>query len=557
MLSTKIAQRLSSWLSLVPVVIALAAYLSHFENRLEAFCQTVKSSFEEPSSDSGSEKFTLVVLPSGFDAALQPWIELRRSQGFVIQVMRPKTTAYGLTSEIRKRHKNSPLANIVLIGDALNDSAPELVVPTDYVPAVVNVRLGSEPEIATDNSFADLTGNGLPDVPIGRMSVKTADELAVLVKKIIDYETSSDFGLWRRRIDFTAGTGGFGPVIDRAIESTAKQMITDLVPSSYETTMTFASWTSPYCPDPRRFTQTTVANLSRGGLFWVYIGHGHPQRLDYLQVPGGYFPIFGIDDCSELSCEATQPIGLMLSCYVNAFDFQNDCLGEKLIRSPGGPIAVVGGTRVTMPYAMSLIALNMINDYFVSGESTTLGELLLRSKLRLLESGADNEYRQMIDTMGKLFSPFADSLDDELLEHVKLFHILGDPLLTLRRPSTIKLAAPNSAIAGSTILIKGVADMDGKLTLEFCHRRDQLPNRTRRRKEFVLDHELLCEFHDTYMQSNDHVCVAFHQSVMSGDFEVELKIPENVKGPMVVRAHIESENDFALGEVHVVVEKSR
>ena len=44
--------------------------------------------------------------------------------------------------------------------------------------------------------------------------------------------------------------------------------------------MTYASLASPYCPDPRKFHDTTIGRFNEGCLFWVYIGHGHPTGLD-------------------------------------------------------------------------------------------------------------------------------------------------------------------------------------------------------------------------------------------------------------------------------------
>ena len=53
-------------------------------------------------------------------------------------------------------------------------------VPTHLVPAQINVRWGSEPEIATDNRYADLDDDGVPDVAVGRLPADTPDELDVL-----------------------------------------------------------------------------------------------------------------------------------------------------------------------------------------------------------------------------------------------------------------------------------------------------------------------------------------------------------------------------------------
>ncbi len=502
------------------------------------------------------QQTTIVVCPIEFDEALQPWIELREAQGFNITVIRPSRTAYALAEEIKRTAKHRQVDHLVLVGDAYNEQHPSRAVPTDYIRAVVNVRMGSEPEIATDKSYGDFTGNGMPDIPIGRISVRNSDELTAIVDKIICYEQNTDFGTWRRRIDFTAGTGGFSPIIDRVIETTAKQMITELIPGGYETTMTFASWTSPYCPDPRRFSQTTIDHLNRGGLFWVYIGHGHPLRLDHLRVPGGRFPIFEMEDCAKLNCVSTHPIGLMLSCYTNAFDFPDDCLGELLIRSPGGPIAIIGGTRVTMPYAMSLLSLHMMEDYFDSGESRTLGELFLGAKRRLLTPDTVNPYRQMIETMGKVFSPTSDMHDEELVEHIALFHILGDPLLSLHRPSKLELETSTEGIGGQSITVSGNSELIGTLTLEMVYPRDRRHFRPIRRKEFTVDHDIFCGYHEEYLQSNGRACVVYKKQLSESQFKIELQVPADVHGEMVIRAHVAGDAGFAMGHTEILIQRT-
>ena len=54
----------------------------------------------------------------------------------------------------------------------------------------------------------------------------------------------------------------------------------------------------------------------------------------------------------------------MLACYTAAFDQPQDCLAEELLKTEGGPVAVYGGSRVTMPYAMGVMGTAMMDEYF-------------------------------------------------------------------------------------------------------------------------------------------------------------------------------------------------
>ncbi len=63
-----------------------------------------------------------------------------------------------------------------------------------------------------------------------------------------------------------------------------------------------------------------------------------------------------VNDCGKLRVSSgAAPIAIMLACYTAAFDQPQDCLAEQMLKAEGGPVAVYGGSRVTMPYAMSVM----------------------------------------------------------------------------------------------------------------------------------------------------------------------------------------------------------
>ncbi|MGH7138162.1 MAG: C25 family cysteine peptidase, partial [Pirellulales bacterium] len=314
---------------------------------------------------------TVLVCPPVFEQAMKPWSELRRAQGHRIALVNGTLAPDEIRQQICELAKSGKLRFVVLAGDA--DRMPEgdrsrrgYSVPTHYVPAKVNRQWGSEPEIATDNWYADLDDDDLPDAAVGRLSADTAGQLATIVAKIVGYESQripvgrSNRGSardddWRRRVNLVAGLGGFGAMVDTAIETAAKSIIAEGIPAAYATSFTHASWRSPYCPPPGQFGETVLDRLNEGSLFWVYMGHGQPRELDRVQVPGGEHSILRVNDVARLGARGGPSIALFLACYTAAFDAQGDCLAEELLRAAGGPVATIGGSRVTMPYAMSVL----------------------------------------------------------------------------------------------------------------------------------------------------------------------------------------------------------
>ena len=303
---------------------------------------------------------TVVVCPQSFREALEPWLTHREAQGHRIALVSNLQSADEIRRQIRQVAVGGGLRNLVLVGDAdpamvRSQNVRRDCVPTRHVEAVVNARFGPEKEIATDNWYADLDDDRVPELTVGRLTADTPAELALIVQKILHYEKSIDFGNWRRQVHFVAGIGGFGSVADAMLEATAKSLIREGVPPAYTTTMTYGSWQSPYCPDPRLFNQVAVERLDEGCLFWVYLGHGQQRMLDRVRVPGAAYPILAGPDVQRLACRHAAPIACMLACYSGAFDQPSDCLAEEMLRSPGGPVAVLSSSRVAMPYGMCVL----------------------------------------------------------------------------------------------------------------------------------------------------------------------------------------------------------
>ena len=500
----------------------------------------------------------LVICPERFQPALQKWIKYRTSQGHSIKVLSPALAAAGVKKQIRDVAAKGTLKHVFLVGDSGDSLAQDRdLVPTDYVTAKVNVKFGSEPEIATDHTYVDFDNDGIQDLSIGRLPVDSIAEIEQFTERVIAYEADqSDDQQWRRRINVVAGVGGFGRVIDGLIEQTTKQIITDLIPAGYETKMTYGSWTSPYCPDPRRFSESSIERFNEGCLFWVYIGHGRRHSLDKIFMPDQSHEILDSETVGKLSCRAGNPIAIFLACYTGANDHPNDCLAEIMLRQEKGPIAAICGTRVTMPYAMSLLSLEMVHEFF-EGEAQTLGQLMMVAKRRMVNGSENNQkYRDLIEGMGKTFSPLPGSLKLERLEHVQLIHLAGDPLLRLKRPERIELKSPEQATQGERFEIEGVVDSPGNLTIELAYQRDRLRYRPPRRKDYVSDERSFAKYQETYEEAQKLVWTTQTVKIeKAGAFKTEIVVPPNASGRCVVRAVLNSDSKFAIGSSPIKVNK--
>lgn len=511
---------------------------------------------------------TVVVCPPGFRQPLAPWIALRERQGRIVAVVPNQGSATAIRERVRRLARSDTLRNVVLIGDVPSDkeqdsAARALSVPAHYAEAKVNIRWGSEPKIVTDNWYADLDDDDVPELAVGRLSADTPEQLAVIVRKIVAYERAiegavtatgnplSD-GLWRRQINLVAGLGGFGALADAALEAAAKSIITDGIPAAYVTSMTQASWHSPYCPPPARFDEAALGRFNEGCLFWVYLGHGHPWALDLVRVPGGEHEIFTLGHVSRLRAEQGPPIALFLACYTAAYDTPRDCLAEELVRAPGGPVAAIGGSRVTMPYAMSVLGIALLKESF-QNRRQTLGEVLLHAKRSSVLDARSDDASKRLDAMAALLSPAGSDLAAERHEHLHLFNLLGDPLLTIAHPLPIELRVPAKAARGTTVEIDGQCALDGEALIELAVRRDRLSFQPPARDGYRASPEADEEFSITYRRANDTRLATVQAVVTDGRFRAKLAVPENAWGACHVRVFVQGRGQFAAGAADIEI----
>lgn len=500
---------------------------------------------------------TLVVCAYPLRQALQPWIAHRVAQGHRIAVVTPRATVADTVRAVRRQAADGSVRFVLLVGDT--QAAPGIrqtgIVPTGYVSSQVGVLWGSEPQIATDHVYADLDGDGLPEAAVGRLPVDSPQELSVLVRRILDYERSTDFSTWRRNVHVVAGMGGFGAIADLAIETGARQLLTYAIPAAYHVTMTYGNWRSPYFPDPQQFQAMALRRLSEGGVFWVYIGHGHRRHLEDLRLPDGEYRVLHAEDARRLSAATGgPPIALLLTCYAAAFDGPRDALAEDLLRADGGPIAVIGGSRVTMPYGMGVLAVEMLDEYFTQRRAT-LGEVFLHAKRNTLLKPRTDHRSKLLDTLGGMLCPKGVTLHDERREHLALMNLLGDPLLRLPQPAPLRLDVAASAAAGSRLEIAGHSPIDGVAVVELAVRRDRLRFAPPRRTKYAADEASRAEFQQTYRLANEPRLTQTRARVSDGRFRAELAIPDDAAGPCWVRVFVEGDRACALGAAELHIER--
>ncbi len=529
----------------------------------------------------------IVVCPKAWESSLVEWVDYR-SRDYQIIHVEAVTSPQDLKRSILKAvgPAKFPVVAVLLCGDvgAVDDPSSKkakfkTILPTFEIETKVKLGPFTTPTLATDLYYGDLDNDECPELAVGRLPAKNALDLSRMLRRSIDYEQSQSFGPWRDRIHATAGIGGFGVLADTAIESVARRLLSEGIPDRFQLNMTYASLTSPYCPDPFSLTRSFIGKINEGGLFWVYIGHGGVDRLDDFIVGKDAIPICLTEHVSQFNIKDGPPIALMLACFTGAFDARVDCFAETLLSRNDGPIAVIAGSRVTMPYGLSQLSTEVMDGCF-RDQIPTLGGILLNAKRNIWkQSGAgakqgresDNSIepqisagerlrerqQSMIEQMATALSPEGHDLTEERREHVRLMNLLGDPLLRIMHPGSMSINCDLEPQAGKPLLVTGSSLRPGKLKIELTLSRDRLPDGIQPVKDFQGTEDQRKSMQDNYSRASDLVLAKFEQEIVPGEFSFELQVPSDCRGRCVVRAFVYGSNNWASGSQRVNVRRTK
>ncbi len=319
------------------------------------------------------ERFTTPVLPNGADAiyiapgvlhpALTPLIELRRAQGYAVAVVDVQNIydgwSYGQVEPeaIRAFLQFTRPRAVTLVGDGSSD-------PFDYtdrgaknvnlIPpylAMVDPWLG---ETACETCYVRLDGarpvdDRLPDVWLGRLPVKSADELRMLVAKIVRYETAPSGGFWRGQMVFLADDADTGG--DFAAQAEASIA---LQPANIQINRVFFGNGAGQIPTAAAARAATLQRFNEGMAVVTYIGHAHQQQWAVTELNAQENWLLHRSDVPDLANGERLPVVLSLTCLSSAFQwpsFVGMTIDEALLlKEHGGAVAVWGPTGLGVSY---------------------------------------------------------------------------------------------------------------------------------------------------------------------------------------------------------------
>jgi hypothetical protein len=233
--------------------------------------------------------------------------------------------------------------NYLGLGDS--DLVPTKLIDTQYM------------ETASDDWLVDFNGDGLPDMAIGRLPVRSAAEALRLATKIAGYDGQPSAGTMLLVSDLNDGFD---------FES-ASNMLRGSIPANIRIETVERSHLDDATAKAR-----VIDAINRGQIIVNYAGHG---SLD--QWRGNILTsadAVGLTNGGELS------LFVMMTCLNGYFqDAALDSLAESLLKANGGAVAVWGSSGLTTPDIQAILNQQVFGLIF-SGTPITIGEATARAK---------------------------------------------------------------------------------------------------------------------------------------------------------------------------------
>jgi Peptidase family C25 len=406
---------------------------------------------------------------------------------------------------------------LLLAGDV--DRVPTVVRKAGYV----SERFASDPDLATDGLFGAMAG---------RFPADSADELKVMVEKTLAYEAAPS-GPWQRRIRFLAGEGGFGDAIDAVIERQFSVLVADAIPAGYEVETAYSKPSSRYFAWAPRFNENALRMLNDGSLFYCYVGHGLRTAMDDLFYQGKVYPTLSTRDAAKVDVREGLPIVVSIACNTGEFDSRlGDSVGEEFFKRPRGPVAFVGGTRVTQPYGNALIGNHLIRQVFHSKQAT-IGEALAAAREGVLARDT-SALRMQADALAALVQG-PGNLEPMRKDVVLHYNLLGDPATAIRRPDdSLTIEALSPPKPGAALEVRGTAKGAERVVVTLEVTRDRFWKAT------DLDGgDLEAAVAKRYRDANDKVVSKVEVGVFDGAFDATLPFPAEAKpGRYVIKVAV-------------------
>lgn len=275
-----------------------------------------------------------------------------------------------------------------------------------------------------------------PDIGIGRLPVKSANQAKAVVDKIVNYRMHREPGIWKNSVLILGDDGDNNihmrdadKIAAKVAETDSSLLVDKIYWDSYSMEVTASGNSYP------SVRKELLEKLQTGALLVNYSGHGSADVLSHELV-------MDKGDMTELSSSAL-PFWITASCDITPFDSPLENIGENLmLNANGGAIGLLTTTRTvyaSMNYRINALFTEYLLKRNIYGQANTMGDALRLTKEQLVAGGVDIQ----------------DHTENKL--H---FVLLGDPALRLDLPEfTLVVDSFNHKVANTEVHFAKAGDV--------------------------------------------------------------------------------------------------
>jgi hypothetical protein len=398
----------------------------------------------------------IVATAPTFRKAVEPLCEQRKSQGLHVVVV--QTTDILSRDELRagqapklREHINTLCRNfkgpsyVLLVGALEREKLAE---PENRVLPPLEGTIGRMKGQPSDNGYGCLDEGRLPTAAVGRFPARTVEEAQGMVAKTLEYERTTEPGVWRRRLTILAGIPAYNPLVDRMVESLALARFARLAPI-WTGRAIYSNPQSRFCLPDDLLHQRALQYVEQGEAFTLYLGHSNA-----LGLYGGRARYLDREDWSELRIKQGKGIFITFGCCgCQLRGADGEGYGLAAMRNPNGPVAVAGSHGICFASMVQLAADGLFESTFVAEPPERLGDSWLAIKNGVAHGKIDALTYRLLDAVdGDGSIPQAAQRQ----EHLEMFLLLGDPALRLPRlAEDVKVMTEATVSAGGKLIVNG------------------------------------------------------------------------------------------------------